>query len=185
MNSDHFAKLDRILAVVRWAFPTSHPVIGGGALRDHLLNRPIKDVDVFLRAKDHDNLDSELTKRIRPPLLAQLYGRPDMHGAWDFQQILEGFQVQLILAEFETKEDLAHTFDLGLSRVTYDETGLYVTSEFDADAINKVFRVYRADNNYELKRTLRRIERLSEKYPDFFHEVSLIESAASAGTILS
>lgn len=185
MNSDHFAKLDRILEVVRWTFPTSNPVIGGGALRDHLLNRPIKDVDVFLRAKDHDNLDSELTKRIRPPLLAQMYGRADMHGAWDFLQTLEGFQVQLILADFETKKDLAHTFDLGLSRVTYDEGGLYVSPEFDADAIDKVFRIHRADNNYELQRTLRRIERLSEKYPDFIHEATLVECAAAATTIIT
>lgn len=170
-----------ILEVVRWEFPGSHPVIGGGALRDSILGRPIKDVDVFLRAKDHDNLDSELTTFIRPPIIVQHgYGRADMHGAWDFKQQLCGFDVQLILADFEDLQDLAHTFDIGLSRVTFDGRALYVTKEFEEDAADKAFRIRRADNHYEVERSLRRIERHSVKYPEFSHVVTATELAALA-----
>lgn len=161
-------QFDKILEVVRWEFPGSHPVIGGGAIRDSILNRPIKDVDVFLRAKDHNySLDSELTKRIRCSPQTLAYGRPDMHGAWDFIQQIETYPVQLILADFEDLEDLAHTFDIGLSRATYDGTRIYVSPEFTKDVQDKAFRVRRADNQYELERSLKRVQRHLEKYPEF------------------
>lgn len=161
-------QFDKILEVVRWEFPGSHPVIGGGAIRDSLLNRPIKDVDVFLRAKDHNyTLDSELTKRIRCSPQTLAYGRPDMHGAWDFLQQIEGFPVQLILADFDNLEDLAHTFDIGLSRATYDGERVYVSPEFTQDVQDKAFRIRRADNQYELERSLKRVQKHLEKYPEF------------------
>ncbi|WEM05514.1 nucleotidyltransferase [Ralstonia phage BOESR1] len=157
-----------ILNVVRWEFPGSHPVIGGGALRDSYHDRPIKDVDVFLRAQDHETLDSELTKYIRPPIIVQHgYGRADMHGAWDFLQEIHGYQVQLILADFNDLYDLAHTFDIGLARATFDGDTLYLSDEFKQDSADKVLRIRRADNEFELERSLKRIARLSQKYPDF------------------
>ena len=161
-------QFDKILEVVRWEFPGSHPVIGGGALRDSIHGKPIKDVDVFLRAKDHNyTLDSELTKRIRCSPQTLAYGRPDMHGAWDLLQEIEGYPVQLILADFEDLEDLAHTFDIGLSRVTYDGNRVYISPEFAEDSADKAFRIRRADNHHELERSLKRVQRHLEKYPDF------------------
>lgn len=157
-----------ILEVVRREFPGSHPVIGGGALRDSILGRPIKDVDVLLRAKDHEHLDSELTTYVRPPIIVQHgYGRADMYGCWNVKEQLCGYDVQLILADFEDLHDLAHTFDIGLCRVTYDGTELYVSPEFTQDAADKAFRIRRADNQYELERSLRRVTRLQQKYPEF------------------
>lgn len=162
-----------ILEVIRWEFPGSHPVIGGGALRDSILGRPIKDVDVLLRAKDHEHLNSELTTYVRPPIIVQHgYGRADMYGCWNFKQQLCGYDVQLILADFEDVYDLAHTFDIGLCRVTYDGTTLYVSDEFKQDAADKAFRIRRADNQYELERSLRRVTRLQQKYPEFKLDLS-------------
>lgn len=162
------AIFNEILTVVRWEFPGSHPVIGGGSLRDTILGAPIKDVDIFLRAKDHNyTLDSELTKRIRCSPQTAAYGRADMHGAWDFIPTIGGYPVQLILADFENLEDLAHTFDIGLSRVTYDGERLYASPEFLQDAEDKAFRIRRADNGYELARSLKRVQRHLEKYPEF------------------
>lgn len=176
-------QFNKILEVVRWEFPGSHPVIGGGAIRDSILNRPIKDVDVFLRAKDHNySLDSELTKRIRCSPQTLAYGRPDMHGAWDFLQHIEGYPVQLILADFEDLEDLAHTFDIGLSRVTYDGERIYVSPEFTQDAQDKAFRIRRADNRYELERSLKRCQRHAEKYPEFHLDLSNIPSRGTCPT---
>ncbi|ATS93372.1 nucleotidyltransferase [Ralstonia phage DU_RP_I] len=157
-----------ILDVVRWEFPGSHPVIGGGALRDSYHGRPIKDVDVFMRRRDHETLNSELTRFIRPPILvAHGYGRPDMHGAWDLTQSVAGYEVQLILADFENLEDLAGTFDLGIARATFDGDRLFLHPDFLQDSTDKVFRIRRADNLFERERSLKRIKRLAEKYPDF------------------
>jgi hypothetical protein len=158
---------DTILETIRWAIPGSNPVIGGGALRDSILGGPIKDVDVFLRKQDHDTLDHQLTRKVPTPALFVSYGRPDMHGAWDFIQDLEGYPVQLILADFEGLHDLAHTFDLNLSRATYDGEQLYVTEEFKQGALKKSFEILRADNVYEVNRSTKRVARMLDKYPDF------------------
>ena len=157
-----------ILQVVRWEFPGSHPVIGGGAIRDSYHGRPIKDVDVFMRKQDHETLNSELTRFIRPPMLVTHgYGSPDMHGAWDLVQAVAGYQVQLILADFENLEDLAGTFDIGLARATFDGQRVFYHPDFLEDSKNKELRIRRADNMFEKARSLKRIKRLAEKYPDF------------------
>lgn len=165
---DRLQQFQEILRVVRKKFPGSHPVIGGGALRDSILGRPIKDVDVLLRAKDHNSLDSDITSYVRPPIIVQHgYGRADMHGCWNYREQICGYDVQLILADFNDVYDLAHTFDIGLCRVTYDGSTLYVTEEFRKDAEDKKFRIHRADNAYELARSQRRVERLQQKYPEY------------------
>lgn len=165
----HLDVLDKIMEEVRRSFPGSTPIVGGGFLRDAILQRPIKDVDIFLRGYDHGYClsSSPLVKAVRCSPQTAAYGRKDMYGAWDFLHPLEGYQVQLILTDFNSLEDLAHTFDLGISRVTYDGKRLYTSLDFLEDAEDKKFRIRRADNFYELQRTYRRIERLWEKYPDF------------------
>ncbi|QDB71005.1 hypothetical protein bb8_p30 [Bordetella phage vB_BbrP_BB8] len=165
---ERLEQFQEILRVVRREFPGSHPVIGGGALRDSILGRPIKDVDVLLRAQDHSTLDSERTQYVRPPIIVQHgYGRADMHGCWNFRQQICGYDVQLILADFEDLHDLAHTFDIGICRVTYDGKELYVTPEFEEDAAAKMLQIRRADNQYELTRSFKRARRLQEKYPEY------------------
>lgn len=161
---NHFQE---ILRVVRWTFPGSDPVIGGGALRDAYFGRAIKDVDVFLRARDFTTLDSVYTTRIQCPPFLLTYGRRDMFGAWDFNHTIAGYPVQLVLAEFNNKIDLAHTFDIGLSRVTYDGGVVYFTEEFLEDSLQRLLNIRRADNHHEFRRSLRRVERLRGKYPEF------------------
>lgn len=168
IDETHLGHFREILDVIRWEFPGSHPVIGGGALRDSYHDRPIKDVDVFLRAQDHKTLDSELTTYIRPPAIVKSgYGRADMHGAWDLKQQINGYQVQLILADFTNLEDLAHTFDIGLARVTYDGDELYLSREFLEDSAAKRLLIRRADSRFEHERSIKRVKRLKGKYPDF------------------
>lgn len=80
---------------------------------------------------------------------------------------IAGFDVQLILADFENFVDLAETFDLGLSRITYDGDVVNFHNDFMMDSVDKVFRICRNDNVHEEARSLRRITRLLNKYPDF------------------
>lgn len=167
-----------ILEVIQWVFPNSKPVIGGGALRDSVHGRPIKDVDVFLRSMDYQNgLDSPLTKRVPASEFVLKYSRKDMYGAWDFIQRISGYDVQLIVADFVTYKDLAGTFDLGLSRITYDGR-LYVHSDFLQDSEDQAFRILRADTIHDARRSLKRIERLQQKYPEFRHIVTATEALA-------
>lgn len=156
-----------ILREVKEMFPGSSPVIGGGALRDAFHHRPIKDVDVFLRAQDHEHLSHPFTSLLIPEFIGEYCGRHDLHGVWDVAHQIAGFDVQLILADFEDMYDLAGTFDLGLSRATYDGSVVFFHPDFVDDTINKVFRICRDDNAKEIARSQRRITRLLQKYPEF------------------
>ncbi|WP_207221202.1 hypothetical protein [Pseudoduganella lutea] len=158
----------KILEVIKEMFPGSNPVIGGGCLRDAYHGRPIKDVDVFMRAQDHPNgLAHPLVKMVIPEHIGLYALRSDMHGVWDVLFPVQGFDVQLIAAEFDTLEDLASTFDLGLSRITYDGINIYIHPDFEQDSKDRVFRICRADDDGQTLRSERRIERLLSKYPDF------------------
>lgn len=166
---------DDALELVRWEFPGSHPVIGGGAVRDALLSRPIKDIDVFMRSIDHIELDSELTVKVNQPAFLALYGRKDMHGAWDFLQDVQGLPVQLILADFMTPQELADSFDLNLSRATYDGYSLYVSPAFEEGVRDKAFRILRCESDLEERRSFKRVSRLQEKYPEYIHDETTLE----------
>lgn len=159
-----------ILREVRRMFPGSSPVIGGGALRDSFHKRPIKDVDVFLRAKDHPiGLDHPETSLVIPETISEYCGRPDLHGVWNVKDHIRGYEVQLIRSDFETPEDLAASFDIGLCRITYDGV-VYIHPAFTRDSLDKKFRIERHDNDNEVARSKRRITRLRTKYPDFTEE---------------
>lgn len=165
---DHLYFFSEILREVRAMFPGSHPVIGGGALRDAYHGRPIKDVDVFLRAAEFPNgVSHPLAKQLVPASVSTYALRSDMHGVWDLKSTIQGFPVQFIVADFENKEDLAGTFYLGLSRITYDGTEVYGHPDFWADSTAKRFRICRADDDGQTTRSEKRIDRLLEKYPDF------------------
>ncbi|GEM_PF-3712847 len=166
---------DDALELVRWEFPGSHPVIGGGAIRDALLGRPIKDIDVFMRSIDHNELDSELTVKVKQPAFLALYGRKDMHGAWDFLQDVQGLPVQLILADFMTPQELADSFDLNLSRATYDGYSLHVSAAFEEGVWDKAFRILRCESDLEERRSFKRVSRLQEKYPEYIHDETTLE----------
>lgn len=157
-----------ILREVRAMFPGSHPVIGGGALRDAYHGRPIKDVDVFLRAAEFPlGLNHPLIKPLVPPTVCTYGLRSDMHGVWDAKVQMQGFDVQFIVADFDDAKDLAGTFDLGLSRITFDGDQVFMHPDFLEDSEAKAFRIRRADDDGQTTRSEKRIERLLTKYPDF------------------
>lgn len=168
--TDHLYFFREVLREVKVMFPGSHPVIGGGALRDAFHNRPIKDVDVFLRATEHPlGLKHPFINTVISQDASSSGGgmRHDMHGCWDIMFRIQGFPVQLIVADFKDAADLAGTFDLGLSRITYDGIEVFYHDDFRADSEAKQFRIVRADDDGQTARSEKRIERLLGKYPDF------------------
>jgi len=161
---DTLEKFRGVLDAVKEMFPGSHPVIGGGALRDAFHGRPIKDVDVFLRNVDHSDLAHPYTKALVPPGVAEYACRSDMHGVWDITAPIHGFSVQLILADFTNLTDLAGTFDLGFSRITFDGQDIYYHPDFVKDSAKQQIVIRRKDDNGTISRSLRRVARISQKY---------------------
>lgn len=167
-STTRFEAFEKILTYIRMVLPGSHPIIGGGALRDTFHDRPIKDIDVFLRAEDYPGgLDSPFLSNLIPPSISEYVGRKDLHGVYNFKEQIEGFDVQIILADYDNLKDLAGTFDIGLSRITYNGDVLFIHPDFRVDSANKVFRIIRDESPSEVERSQRRITRLLQKYPEF------------------
>jgi hypothetical protein len=168
----------RALEIIHMDFPDA--VIAGGALRDLILGREIKDIDVFAHA--NGNYDTPWTS-------AQLKGCMDHYLGPSKISINEAFAkacpaitgvvcaveiwarytlpnpVQLILTPFPvTLRSAVARIDFGLCRVAYDGKTLYRSPEFDYDAENKQFTLYRADNDRQYWRSQARWERFQAKY---------------------
>ncbi len=168
MNHNIWREFDAILAHMREQFPGSQVFIGGGAVRDGLHERAIKDVDVFIQRSAFDTLDCPVTTRVPCNAFIEQYGRDDMHGAWDFTGKFFEWPVQLILADFDGMAQLAGSFDLGICQCVYHDTlGVYLTPDFIDDSEECVLRIVRADSELEIKRSMKRIERLALKYHEF------------------
>lgn len=167
ISPDTLYQFSEILKQVRVLVPGSHPVIGGGALRDAYHGRPIKDVDVFLRAKDAALLDHPGLSMQIPPSISGYSLRSDMHGVWNLREQLFGYDVQLIIADFDDQFDLAPTFDIGMSRATYDGHTVFYHPHFIQDSTAKEFVIRRTDDDGQTARSERRIERFLLKYPEF------------------
>lgn len=154
----------------------AHPVIGGGAVRDALLDRPIKDIDVFVPAGSI--LPEGLTPRSVFPdyrevgegMIAYLEVRSLEHIV--SLGMCGALEIQVI--EYDPAFKLHDTFDIGLCRVSYGPhadieralnlNSLRVSEEFLKDAREKTLTVI-SPNGAE--RTKKRIERLRLKYPEF------------------
>lgn len=171
MNNDlqHLEMLDEILQKLSLCgVSIMNMEIAGGAVRDMLLDRPIKDIDVFFEGK----FDEELIKKhftvgeesILDPDVYTTLDDDSGEQTWrvDFKRLsYEGcsYPIQLI----KTKDLDSHidkTFGCNLSKVAYGTGGLFLSNAFLADAYLKVLTFNpTASTMYK--------ERIVAKYPDY------------------
>lgn len=153
--------------------------IAGGAVRDMILRRPHKDVDIWLPQCYEQ----------RALVAAALEGwRVVVHGGYVITDLLAIYEYQrdgetfnVIVTRFDTQDEIVGRFDFGISRavikriagpIVYDraypiECELVTYPEFREDLARKVFKV-RHDNGAD--RTQARWERFRERYPDWTFE---------------
>jgi hypothetical protein len=144
-------------------------VIAGGALRDHLNGKFIKDIDVFIRT---DRPSSEVLADLQTVFMEaemefdlSYADNPDVAAVIDLRYSVSGIPIQVILLKRgDTREDILQRIDLGICQVGYDEDGLFCTKAFTDDFLHKTMTIVRCDSAGEYRRSIRRFERLSEKY---------------------
>lgn len=156
-------------------------LIAGGAVRDFLLGREIKDIDFFMRSRgpeedkriaetaftdaivQHGELPEEY--RLQMPELASVYVSHE--GLRDYRDIFgDGqFPAQLIFLNGSEKDayGLISRFDFGLCRAAFDGERALYTDEFLKDAFGLTMTLINADN---MEKSRHRYERLSAKYPE-------------------
>lgn len=153
------------------------PVLAGGALRDRYHSVPVKDLDIFLP------YSTEAVKNVRRvfddagfSLFQEAHmeyeemtdcllvlGFRDLHGLLPDVNII--FLRENVSADHE---QVVERIDFGICQigVFLNENGVaefYYTNAFVEDVLNKTFTLVR---EYDQDRSLRRFERLKQKYPN-------------------
>jgi len=152
---------------VRTVAPSAY--LAGGALRDLDNNRPVKDLDVFFTEDmDSARFDAALAgvyvykkwcpgdyidaaKEVQTTYtFASLTGQPDLN----FVQLDRSFNPAAIVERM----------DFGLCQIGFDVMGVTTTPDYDFDKRNSVFTLTRAETVEAVMRSLKRFQRLKQKY---------------------
>jgi hypothetical protein len=144
--------------------------IGGGALRDRLHNKPVKDIDIFFAQEDQAKLHETMLFAGWFPgqLIPMSYVGADysVETACEYSKPGEtpinliGLNVSLELP------DALSRFDFGICQIAYDGTHIHTSEQFYDDILTSSFTVTRCESEEQLARTMRRWERLKVKYPE-------------------
>jgi hypothetical protein len=139
--------------------------VAGGAVRDTLLGRPVKDIDVFyrepiIRTAGLKPMSSTAMKELIPdfePTIEQEYD--DRLAVWDDGNGLQFIQVP-DFPEDPIGNWIIQSFPCSLSEVWFDGTQLRMTRAFIEAVVRKeLFFKHNAKDGYR--------KRIIEKYPDF------------------
>jgi hypothetical protein len=147
--------------------PTAH--ITGGAVRDVLLDRPIRDIDIFLAA----NAMAEAARLLHSKFGYVQVGEwqqyehffdPVIAGAAEFEKADEAIPVSLIgLNNHEDMRANIARFDFGVCMAGWDGRDVYRPMPFDREATNQTFTLLRADNRHQFAHSMVRFGKLTKE----------------------
>lgn len=146
-----------------------HPVyIAGGFLRDSLLGRPVKDIDVYILLGENAELKRFAHKpTVYKKMTSVTYeGDPSNCIRNVYQCTSAGFdRINIITMGpyVNFSEFIENSFDIGLCKIYYDVGAgtLHTTPEFEKDVRNKTLTVshYSPENDH--------LRRILAKYPKY------------------
>lgn len=158
-------------------------IIAGGAVRDTVTGKPVKDIDIFVMLTSDDDKASEKFAIACEKLAKKLGGELEIDSSPEF------YCGQLDLARVTVKEEGepdeiyeiigiwneypdndVHDYDFGLSQMFVTSSGLFMTPAAAKDLQNKTITYMHAgkmrDHDNRL-RSKRRLARLRAKYSDW------------------
>lgn len=148
-------------------FGIANVIIAGGAIRDTLLEKPIKDVDFFVRANittpDIFYLSCNTGESFKFVREGEEYD--DANLIVYSSQPDKRFQV-IFISDKKTVEEYVEDFDLSICKCYYKHGyGIVTHPEFDKTVEDKIIRCDR-DTTYERRKMI------VGKFPDYGLEVS-------------
>jgi Poly A polymerase head domain len=153
----------------------STPVhIAGGAVRDTILGRQIRDIDIFLGDAHGDDAAALLRSTFGYVKTGEwkryeMFSDPMVARVAKFEKADETIPLCLIgLKEELTPRENVERFDFGLCMAWWDGKNITTTDQFKRDAEAKTFTLCRADNNSQFAYSMIRFKKLAaDRYRDF------------------
>lgn len=150
-------------------------VLVGGALRDLAAGAPVKDLDIFFGINPLNNrqaLDVVDALLIHDPdaslTMSCNFSSCDELGdcyQTDTYRLSDGTEVNLIVLAQGGLKHVVERVDFGICQIGTDGVEVYETEQRIADLFAKTFTIVRGDTEADIERSLRRWDRLSQKYP--------------------
>lgn len=161
--------LDRLHA---GGFPSA--IVAGGAIRDYILGKPIKDIDVFVSYEDTDQfmfpslvMANALNRDVLKEDWSTYMNIPDVLAVYSMTPYME-LPVQIIVMKPGLSPvDRIDQLDFGICQVWYNGVTKKCTPAFSEDAVNKTITLVHCENLHEFERSMTRYVRLSQKYSEF------------------
>jgi hypothetical protein len=189
-----FQQFDDILSKLKAAGITG-ALIAGGACRDHILGKPVKDIDVFV--PDQEGIELKLGAafghlHVNPIIAAEYAGAGgEVDHVYEIsfgddpfsESYFEHIPVQVIvLAEGLDPVERAQHHDFGICQVWYVGNGLFESTEaFHLDKSSSMFTLSHCENQQQFDRSIRRwTSKFSQRFPEFRMDFSKFEAYAFA-----
>lgn len=170
MILDFMSECARILTALQAVAPDAR--IAGGAVRDWLLERPVKDIDVFVSADASERKLAKAVMKFRPEVKRTVDGRYFQSDRSVVESIEYGDEAERLppiniirLAERHTIASNIARFDLGLCRAAFDGKDIRTHADFRSDVRFKRLTIRKCENEKQFELSLARFVRLEEKYP--------------------
>lgn len=157
-----------LMASIRTVMPSAY--LAGGAIRDFDNGRPIKDFDVFFMEPDirWNDLDVLLEKEYtssRHCNGAYIDAASEVIGSFTYSSLTGGIDLNFVqLDPSFNPADIIERVDFGLCQIGYDLLGVVKTPAYDYDKAHGVLTLTRAETVPGVQRSLKRYERLTQKY---------------------
>ena len=165
------ARYNLILEAIQKFCPTAH--IAGGAVRDTLLERPIKDIDLFLDEAATDEAAALLRSKFGFVKVGEwasyeMFSDRAVKRVCNFDRAGEtipltliGLNLEYIESDyvFDMKTNLDR-FDFGICMAGWDGDEVYTSDEFRRDLELKTFTLCRADNQPQFNYSMSRFEKM-------------------------
>lgn len=151
-------------------------MVAGGAIRDYILGKEIKDVDVFVLSNSASGKNRKLLKYISENYKRTIETKYDSSSGFSVYEA-DGVNVIVIdkvFSPYKTLDEfISNTFDIGLCMVACDITGtIYANNLFHKDVEEKTITIYPrfTMTPAQIHRAIfEHSHRLKAKYPD--HEI--------------
>lgn len=157
-----------LLQRIKTVEPKAH--IAGGAVRDLLNGRTIKDIDIFVPAET-DMSGIARTIESTHPFLTRITGGGYIPGAdpvvtetYEYRGVGQTpLNFVLLLGGFDIEMNMRR-FDFGLCQAAFDGQHIIKSGDYLWDVLNCTFTLTRCDNYEQFSRSLQRYERWQSRY---------------------